>query len=182
MIPATINTGSGRQVLIREAETSDAENILKFARKLFTDTDQVLTLASEFTINQEQEETFIKAHLDSPSSLLLVAVCENNVIGFLNFACAPKIKMKHTGEFGVSVDAAYRGEGIGRALITCLLDWAENVPQVEKIFLNVFDTNIKAIGLYSSLGFAEEGRQKKAIRQQNGSYADMITMAKFFER
>ena len=51
-----------------------------------------------------------------------------------------------------------------------------NHNQIEKVILNVLDTNTRAIKLYKELGFTEEGRQIKAVKQADGEYADMIQM------
>ena len=48
--------------------------------------------------------------------------------------------------------------------------------QIEKVFLNVFSTNKRAIKLYEKLGFVEEGRHLKAIKQLTGEYIDLIQM------
>lgn len=57
-----------------------------------------------------------------------------------------------------------------------LIDWANNHGVIEKIILQVFTTNLKAISLYNSLGFKEEGRFVKAVKQKNGGYVDVVQM------
>jgi RimJ/RimL family protein N-acetyltransferase len=42
--------------------------------------------------------------------------------------------------------------------------------------LQVFATNENAIKLYKKLGFIEEGRHIKAIKQLDGEYVDIVQM------
>ena len=64
--------------------------------------------------------------------------------------------------------------GIGKLLITELLNWAEQNSSIEKISLGVLSTNHRAIALYKSMGFIEEGRKIKEIKFSEDSYADDI--------
>jgi N-acetylglutamate synthase len=56
-------------------------------------------------------------------------------------------------EFGnIMIDAAHRGKGLGRALVSSLLHWAQN-NDARHAFLQVDAENTVAINLYRSLGF-----------------------------
>jgi len=70
----------------------------------------------------------------------------------------------------------YRGLGIGRLLIYKLYEWAINQGKIEKISLEVFSNNEIAIRLYRSVGFSEEGKQKRQVKLENGKYVDLIQM------
>lgn len=175
----TFVTRAGIEVTIRPAIEADAEAILSFARELFVSTDQVVTVPEEFTITPEQEKSFILNHADKPDAVLFVAVSGNKVVGFLNFNCHPKRKLAHTGELGVSVLPAFQKNGIGRALIETLQVWAMKQTGIEKLCLEVFHTNEHAIRLYQQLGFTQEGRKLKAVKQHDGSYADILYMGYF---
>jgi ribosomal protein S18 acetylase RimI-like enzyme len=175
----TFTIRNNLSVTIREAEEKDAEGILSFVRLIFASTDQVLTTPEEFTITLEQERTWVRSYSETPTSLILVAEADSKIIGLLDFACKTKKKMSHTGEFGVSVHPDYQCNGIGRRLIETLLQWASLKAEIEKVFLNVYETNPRAIALYSKLGFTEECKQVRAIKQPKGDYADMIQMSRF---
>ena len=70
----------------------------------------------------------------------------------------------------VGVDPACQGQGIGRAMMVELLDFAG--PEAT-VFLEVRTDNDAAIGLYTSLGFVTVGRRKRYYRV---SGADAYTM------
>jgi ribosomal-protein-alanine N-acetyltransferase len=69
----------------------------------------------------------------------------------------------------IGVDKAHQGEGIGRGLLSRLLDIASGGD----VFLEVRTDNAAAIGLYESVGFAAVGLRKRYYRV---SGADAYTM------
>jgi GNAT superfamily N-acetyltransferase len=62
-----------------------------------------------------------------------------------------------TAEFGVSVLEAWRGHGIGRALIEHCERWAAD-HGIERMILNVSEANDGAIRLYHSMGYRDYDR------------------------
>lgn len=171
----------GLDITIRKATEADAAAIIIFATDLFSASDQVLTVPDEFNPTIQQEKEFIRAH-NRPDALILIALHEEKVVSLLNFLPANSFKMRHTGEFGLSVHPDYQRKGIGRQMLAVLLDWATQQRHIEKVLLRVFHTNDPAIKLYESFGFTKEGRQVRAIKQKDGSYADLIHMAWTVER
>jgi RimJ/RimL family protein N-acetyltransferase len=170
---------SGLDYTIRIPTENDAQAIIDFAKKMFGSTDQVLTTPAEYLITLEQEQEWIRHGNNHPDTLILIAEMDGMVIGLLDFAPKTRLKNNHTGEFGVSVHADFRKKGIGRALIFHLLNWAQTNSTIEKVILQVFASNTHAIKLYTDLGFVEEGRFPKAIKQPDGDYIELIQMYMF---
>ncbi len=162
--------------LIRRPTEADAQAIIDYSKILFASTDQVLTTLEEYTITLENEKSWINRFNQNPNALVLVAEAGNQIVGLLFFMPLTKMKNSHSGEFGVSVHPDFQRNGIGKALIEELLTWARANMSIEKVFLNVFATNKHAIKLYQSLGFKEEGRFVKAVKQRMGEYVDVIQM------
>ncbi|MHA4809693.1 N-acetyltransferase family protein [Flavitalea flava] len=167
-------TKDGRAFIIRRPNENDAEDIINYSKNLFASTDQVLTTLEEYTISVGDEKTWINKANQHPDALTLIAVNNDQILGLLFFSPGNKKKNSHAGEFGVSVHPDFQGLGIGLSLLERLLKWAKDNKNIEKVFLNVFDTNEKAIRLYKALGFKEEGRHIKAIKQISGEYADVL--------
>lgn len=168
-----------KDFIIREVQVSDAESLNNYIKIIFSSTDQLLTTIEEFTDTVNRQKDWIKTSINNPTSIIFIAQMDNHIIGLLDFRAKQRKKIEHTGEFAVSVHPDYQNKGIGRKLIETLLVWATINPVIEKVFLTVFSSNIKAISLYKSLGFIEEGRQVKAIKQHAGEYIDLIMMYKF---
>jgi RimJ/RimL family protein N-acetyltransferase len=169
-------TKDNREFIIRRPGEDDAARIINYSKILFASTDQVLTTLEEYTITVDNEKTWINNFNQNSNSLILIAELNNQITGLLFFISNTKKKNSHTGEFGVSVHPGFQGLGIGRFLIQTLLDWAKDNSNIEKVYLNVFDTNENAVKLYKDLGFVEEGRHIKAIKQLTGKYSDVLQM------
>ena len=169
-------TKDNRKFTIREPVVENAEEIINYSKILFASTDQVLTTLEEYTITVESEKQWIEKINGDPNSLILIAEMNKNIIGLLFFISNSKKKISHTGEFGVNVHPKYQGKGIGFALLENLLKWARQNEQIEKLFLQVFASNERAIKLYEKIGFIEEGRFIKAVKQSDGQYIDIIQM------
>ncbi len=79
----------------------------------------------------------------------------------------------------MSIQEAYTNQGIGGSLIETLLEWDEKDNRVEKVSLEVFSNNRRAIHVYNKYGFTEEGIRKKQVKLGPGEYLDVIVMSRF---
>ncbi|MFY3790878.1 GNAT family N-acetyltransferase [Ureibacillus sp. MALMAid1270] len=147
-------------ITLRTALPEDAKQILKFIKTILKDAPFLLTTESEFNITDDQHVQFLKQMLEDNGKLAILAEYQGNIIGFLDFHNGGKKRIQHQGEFGMSISEAFRNQGVGRALLTCLLDWAKDHPLIEKVCLEVFAENTNAIALYKKFGFVEEGRKQ----------------------
>ena len=83
----------------------------------------------------------------------------------------------HVVALTIVIHEGYQGNGIGRTLMRYLIDWAKANPKIEKIELHVRSSNVRAIHLYTSLGFIEEGRKTRQIKYGANDYQDNVYMA-----
>ena len=81
------------------------------------------------------------------------------------------------GEFGMLVDRAWRGRGVGSALVQAAVDRARG-QGLHKLCLEVFTHNTAAIALYRKCGFTEEGRRVGQYRRASGELWDTIVMGR----
>ncbi len=174
-----VQVKDGRRVIIRAAKPEDASAILEHARAIFAEGEFVLSTPEDFRMTEELETAWLQANLDDPGKLVIVAVYEGRIIGMLNFQSEERKRVRHHGELGMSVNIGWRSLGVGRALLLALLAWAEQHPVLEKVCLQVFATNARAIALYRSLGFQEEGRQVRDVKMESGAYVDVLLMGRF---
>ena len=106
----------------------------------------------------------------------LVAELGGDLVGQLTCDRAGRPSMAHTAEFGITVAARARGQGVGRAMLETLETWTDEVG-VTRIGLGVFADNARARALYEHLGYVQEGRERRMIRFPEGD-VDIIRMAK----
>jgi RimJ/RimL family protein N-acetyltransferase len=85
----------------------------------------------------------------------------------------------HIFRLTIVVHPGHTTRGVGRMLMNDLMQWASHDTRVEKIELLVRATNERAIRLYRSCGFIEEGSIARCLRLQNGTYIDDLMMAWF---
>lgn len=72
------------------------------------------------------------------------------------------------------------GQGLGRKLTELAIAWGLQIG-LHKLYLRVFDHNIRAISFYESTGFVEEVRLKDDLLCGDGTYGDTIVMARCYE-
>jgi RimJ/RimL family protein N-acetyltransferase len=72
-----------------------------------------------------------------------------------------------------------RGAGLGRRLMEAGIEAARRLG-MERIELEVFASNTRAIALYERVGFVREGL-KRRVRKIDGRYDDDVLMAVVFD-
>ncbi len=177
--PGRVVSRGGAEIEVRSAVPADAAAVLAHSREVLEDTEYFITRPEELTLTEEDEERYIRSHLDLPGRLMLGAFVGSRVVGLLTFNNGRRARVFHQGTFGISVSRDFRGKGVGGALIGTFLEWAESNPLIEKVGLSVFDDNDRAMALYRKYGFVEEGRKARAIKFDEGRYKDEIIMGRF---
>jgi ribosomal protein S18 acetylase RimI-like enzyme len=76
--------------------------------------------------------------------------------------------------FGMYVAREHRGRGIGRLLLTSLIDRLSSFPQVTTIRLGVTETQEPARRLYESVGFQVIGTAEEGIVVDDRRYDELI--------
>ncbi|MBX5481863.1 MAG: GNAT family N-acetyltransferase [Myxococcaceae bacterium] len=107
----------------------------------------------------------------------LVAEEAGTVVGHAFLEPLPLAVTGHLARLSIAVHEGHQGRGVGRALMNELIAWARSDPRVEKIELHVRSSNHRAIALYRSLGFVEEGRKTRRLKIAPGQYVDDLFMA-----
>lgn len=172
-------TKDGTDVIIRDAEPRDAEQIIEIILQIVREKLYMMREPDEAIYTKDGEVINIENLLNSEGTLYIVAEVRNKVVGYLDFKNGALKRTKHAGILSIYILKKYRELGIGKLLLQSLIDWAEKNQLIEKITLAVFSTNERAIGLYKKLGFIEEGRCPKDMKFKDGSYIDSLLMYKF---
>ena len=83
--------------------------------------------------------------------------------------------MQHRGSFGISVDRAWWGLGIGRALTEACIECAK-AAGFSQLELDVVAANTAALRLYESVGFVEYGRNPRGFRSREKGWQELVLM------
>lgn len=169
---------NGMQYTIRSAERHDAKMLSEARVQIDGETENMDREAGEAYISASEFEEIIAEDSEHPRNLFLVAVVDDQVVGFSRCAGGDLKRCAHKVEFGVCVLKDYWGHRIGKHLMEQSIAWAD-ANGISKIALNVLETNKTAIRLYQKLGFEIEGVLKKDKRLSDGQYYDTIAMARF---
>ena len=84
-------------------------------------------------------------------------------------------KIKHRAEFGISIDRAYWGLGIGRALTEACIECAKTAGY-SQLELFVVADNSRAVSLYESAGFKVFGWNPRGHRLRSGQWQELLLM------
>jgi RimJ/RimL family protein N-acetyltransferase len=166
---------------IREARLDDAEAIIAHSKAIADEPNNMTTYASaaEFTYTPESERELIQQTLDAPNAQWLVAESAGEIVA--NCRClGGKRCYFGTVTLGISVAQAWRGRGVGTAVMQHLIGWASTTPGIHRLDLDVVTTNAHAIHIYEKLGFQREGIRRRAMLKY-GQFFDVLTMALLFE-
>lgn len=172
----------GAELAVRVGELRDAPQLLENGKHFILDGDGQVLVPGELNPTPEEEIKWVENHRNKATNLLIVAELNGNLVGHLDFYGNSRQRIRHTGHFGMGVRAEHRGKGIGKALLTRLIDWAKGAPELEKINLDVLSNNARAIALYRSLGFEECGKQRNEIKLTDRQYLDNIKMELLLDR
>jgi RimJ/RimL family protein N-acetyltransferase len=175
----TADKGKTTPVRIRTATVEDAP-LLATAEIETAQTPGLLVSKSE-ELNANAFATRI-AELEAAGlrGRYIVACNEGDeIIGHALLDPMPLARIAHVFRLTIVVHPGNTGRGAGRALMSDLQRWSQTDSRVEKIELMVRATNARAIALYQSCGFVEEGRFAKRIKLEDGSYIDDVAMAWF---
>jgi RimJ/RimL family protein N-acetyltransferase len=89
------------------------------------------------------------------------------LIGIAGLTVAPRPQERHIATlFGMAVAARASRQGVGRALVLHVLEYAASVRGLLQVQLRVSEGNEAAERLYRSCGFEEWGRQRRAVMVQ----------------
>ena len=91
----------------------------------------------------------------------------------------PREAYRHVVDFSIYVERSYRGKGVGRVVLTRLVELARE-HGYHKMVLSAFPDNTGGMALYEKLGFRTVGIYKEQ-GMLDGRWVDTIIMEKLLE-
>ena len=167
---------NGKACIIRNGTEEDAEGVLSSFIVTHGQTDFLSTYPDETTITPEQEKAYLKMKAENDRAVFLVAEADGVITGTALVDCVRDTeKARHRASFGISIDKAWWGIGIGRALTEACIECARQIG-VLQLELEVVSENERALALYRSVGFIEYGRNPKGFRTRSGRWQENVLM------
>ncbi|NYT63594.1 N-acetyltransferase family protein [Alcaligenaceae bacterium] len=101
-----------------------------------------------------------QAHVQTSGMPYLVAVQNNDIIGYCYASSyRPRVAYRYTLEDSIYLAEGHSGKGLGKALLTALIERCEQGPWRQIVAVIAGNNNHGSIGLHRSLGFTHVGTQ-----------------------
>ena len=172
----TVLLKNNKECVLRNAEGSDAKEVLDIFNLTHEQTDYLLTYPDENSFDDEKERQFLIEKANSTNEIEICAIVDGRIVGTAGIeAVGKKEKVKHRAEFGLSIEKDYWGMGIGKALAQACIECAK-IAQYAQLELSVVNENQRAIRLYESVGFKEYGRNPKGFCSRNTGWQEVVLM------
>jgi RimJ/RimL family protein N-acetyltransferase len=164
----------GRSLRIAHVERTDAAEMVAYVNRVCGESDFGTFGLGEFEMTVADEEKFIDGLDGGQFNFMLKGVVDREIVSLCQIASRRnRPRIRHVGEFGISVAKSHWGLGVGRAMCLAMLDVARHVG-VTKVDLRVREDNVNAIGLYESLGFRREGTAARAFKIGDRYFSDLL--------
>ena len=151
---------------IRPVTEADLPPLADLARRTWLDAfgDSVSADDAAAEAEDTRSEEYFRAALRTDT--ILVAEADGQLVGYVKFGEAeiPEVDAE-PGDGGlhrVYVEAAQHGRGIGRELVHAALSHPR-LQAAPRVYLQVWEENRTAVGLYESLGFRTVGTTRVTI-------------------
>ena len=171
-----IRLKDGRECCLRSGTEADGQAVFENFSLTHGQTDFLLSYPDENSLDAEKEGRFLREKAESENEVEIIAVVDGAVAGTAGIeAIGAKYKVRHRADFGVSVDEAYWGLGIGRALMQACIECARAAGYAQ-LELTAVAGNERALAMYTGAGFVEYGRNPRGFRSRTAGYQELVYM------
>ena len=161
---------------VRSATERDVPGLIGLINQLAVEATLLFVVPIDPVNGAEDLRQFLHATAASGNNAVLVAAVGEHLVGLATATGGVHPAKRATVEIGIGILEAYRGRGIGRALMTGIEDWAR-IAGIHRLQLPVVATNEPAIALYRKSGFSIEGTLRESVRV-DGRDVDQYMMSK----
>ena len=163
----------GKTIYLRPMELDDAPILQSW----INDPDVRRTLQVHQPINRLQQDAFVRDQPPDEKGFHIgnVTRSDDRLIG--NYRLTPGAAKDRKATFGIMIGAKEEWDkGYGSEAIRMMLAHAFESLNLNRVALDVYEFNPRAIKTYERAGFKREGIQRKAFYRE-GRYWDIIMMA-----
>jgi hypothetical protein len=114
MHPKEHRLADGRELTIREADPDDARAILAYVESVSGESEFLSFGPGEFNLSEADERAFLHKCRESENGIFLIGLIGDTVVSALTFEAGRRSRVRHSGEFGLSVRKACWGLALMR--------------------------------------------------------------------
>ncbi|MGI6254293.1 MAG: GNAT family N-acetyltransferase [Acutalibacter sp.] len=161
----------GRTMTLREAQGSDAAQVLAYLNRVGGESDNLLFGENGFPMPVEKETDFLDRQRQETKSIMVAGFVGEELVSIASCdALTARDRVAHRAGLSVTVRKDFWGLGIGRKAMEALIAFAKDVG-LEVLQLEVRADNERAVALYEHLGFEKMGLYKNFMKV-NGQSCD----------
>ena len=164
---------------IEKATPSDAAMLLEYLKQVGGETDNLTFGPEGMPFSVEAEAEFISSMENSIDNIMLLAKSDDKIVGCASLNRLPR-RMKHRGDFAISVAKDYWNKGIGSQLLNNIIAFAKE-NDFEVIDLQVRGNNKNAIHLYEKYRFKKIGEHPAFFKIDDENISFYIMCLEFNE-
>lgn len=166
----------GELIRLRAVSRKDLPDFVTW----LNDSDVGENIAIYYPLSNEQEEKWfaeMQTHHVDEHPLAIEAKDQKKWklignTGFLNID-----QRARSAEIGIFIgDKQYWNKGYGTEAMRLMVNYGFQALNLNRIFLRVFETNLRGVRCYEKVGFKHEGRLRQA-HFANGTYIDVLMMS-----
>ena len=155
-------------VTVRPATLADVDAVVAMLAEV---AGEGRWIATEAPVDVGRRRRRMVEDIEREDAIVLVAEAGGQLVGELGLHLAGY----GVADLGMAVAAAWRGRGIGSALLAEAIDRARKAG-AHKVALQVWPHNSAAIALYERFGFQREGYLTRHYRRRSGELWDAVIM------
>lgn len=171
-------TKTGKSLTFRYPTIDDVEILKNFINKISLE-KTFITYQGE-QVSLEGETKWLNSKLEdiqNKKGVFVLAFIDDKLVGDSDIESGIFFA-RHVGNFGITIDIDFRGDGVGELLMDLVIKEAvKNIDGLKIIKLGVFSNNSIAQGLYKKMGFIEYGRLPGGVKHRE-DFVDEILMYK----
>lgn len=163
-------------MIVRAVNVEDAAGLAQIMVDVESSSAYMLWVPGERNTDLDGMRKRIKAMKGEGNSSIFIAEENNRLIGYVMAMGGKAQRNKHSVYLVVGVLEAYRGMGIGTALLLELECWTRE-RGIHRLELTTVTRNTGGVALYQKMGFEIEGRKRDSLLI-DGEYVDENYMSK----
>lgn len=165
-----ITLKNGEICILKSSDTPDAERLIEYLKKISGETNFMTRYPEEIKITIEEEFKFINSIRENSNDIMISAFLYDKLVGSASLNRVGNCsKTSHRATLGIAIIQEAWGLGIGKALITEILNFATE-QGFEQVELEVLSSNHNAIKLYEQFGFTVYGERDNGFKFKDGTY------------
>ena len=169
------------ELLIREAESGDAAELVTFLNRVSLETDFTSLDRNGILMTDTEMELFLDKQARSENQITLLALLNDEIAGLVNITADQRKRVRHIGDLFIVIGKKYWNNGLGSLLLEEVVEWAQASGILRRLQLTVQTRNQAAVHLYQKNGFVIEGRQERGAYIGEGEFIDVYLMGRLID-